>query len=546
MGQLVRSGAKLDLQDEQGSTPLLLAAMKSLPYLSTDLLQHGANPEARNEVGDTPLLAASKYADWNTVKVFLDYKAKLEVRDKNGSTPLLAARNKRIAKLLVDSGADRKATDSAGNDILLSAASKGNYSTAEYWLQNGANVEKENTAGDTAFRIAVKNNSSSIVMLLAAYGAKLDISGMGLEVSPFMRKLMAVLEDKPFEEKLSQAQLAVESSEVVFQKPVAAVKVSETVNLLALDGGGIRGLVLCEMLIMIEKRRKELYPHGKPFLSNFHWLTGTSTGSLMALGHVYKGFTAEKGRAMYWSLKDRVFPSRGAWERAKHFIWSSDVLSDVLQDVLGEDTLNTKSIPRVVVPTTLANQNPPKLHLMCNYGDGRDGQLGPEQRKVWEAARASSAAPFYFPAFNDFFLDGGLLANNPAPDAMTEIHKNGWKFGCVISLGTGNFSVEILESMSTSVDLRYTETFLKNFKAAMRVLTQAIVPAATATEMNVQRAHAWCRGLGAAYFRFNPPLTEYIDLAETDENKLKDLLVTTQDYCRRNISRIDKLLETLY
>lgn len=41
---------------------------------------------------------------------------------------------------------------------------------------------------------------------------------------------------------------------------------------------------------------------------------------------------------------------------------------------------------------------------------------------MWRAARSSGAAPTYFRP-DGRFLDGGLLANNPTLDAMTEIHE---------------------------------------------------------------------------------------------------------------------------
>lgn len=44
------------------------------------------------------------------------------------------------------------------------------------------------------------------------------------------------------------------------------------------------------------------------------------------------------------------------------------------------------------------------------------------EQLVWRAARSSGAAPTYFRP-NGRFLDGGLLANNPTLDAMTEIHE---------------------------------------------------------------------------------------------------------------------------
>lgn len=40
---------------------------------------------------------------------------------------------------------------------------------------------------------------------------------------------------------------------------------------------------------------------------------------------------------------------------------------------------------------------------------------------VWQAARSSGAAPTFFKASMDRFLDGGLMSNNPTVDTITEI-----------------------------------------------------------------------------------------------------------------------------
>jgi len=46
--------------------------------------------------------------------------------------------------------------------------------------------------------------------------------------------------------------------------------------LLALDGGGIRGLILSEILITMEMLTQE------PIYNLFDWTTGTSTGSYLS------------------------------------------------------------------------------------------------------------------------------------------------------------------------------------------------------------------------------------------------------------------------
>ena len=52
-------------------------------------------------------------------------------------------------------------------------------------------------------------------------------------------------------------------------------------RVLCLDGGGIKGLILIDMLITIERIAK------KPIIELFDWIIGTSTGGILALAMVY-------------------------------------------------------------------------------------------------------------------------------------------------------------------------------------------------------------------------------------------------------------------
>ena len=61
---------------------------------------------------------------------------------------------------------------------------------------------------------------------------------------------------------------------------------------------------------------------------------------------------------------------------------------------------------------------------------------------MWKAARATSAAPVYFSHFGRY-IDGGIKANNPSVDGLTEIHRHfkgsRYHLACMVSLGCGTF-----------------------------------------------------------------------------------------------------------
>lgn len=91
--------------------------------------------------------------------------------------------------------------------------------------------------------------------------------------------------------------------------------------------------------------------------------------------------------------------------------------------------------PKLMVTALMADRKPVDLHIFRNYVQAseilgivtsttnrRVPPPAPEEQLIWRAARATGAAPSYFRAFGRF-LDGGLIANNPTLDAMTEIHE---------------------------------------------------------------------------------------------------------------------------
>lgn len=192
-------------------------------------------------------------------------------------------------------------------------------------------------------------------------------------------------------------------------------------RLLCLDGGGIRGLVLAQMLLEIENLAQT------PIIHLFDWIAGTSTGGILALG-LGCGKTMKQCMCLYLRMKDQAFVGSRPYP--------SDLLESVLKDQLGEFTVMSDiKHPKLMVTGVMADRKPVDLHLFRNYkcasdilniatpsNSRRQPPPPPEDQLVWQAARATGAAPSYFRAFGSF-LDGGLIANNPTLDAMTEIHE---------------------------------------------------------------------------------------------------------------------------
>ena len=354
------------------------------------------------------------------------------------------------------------------------------------------------------------------------------------------------------------------------------------VFLLCLDGGGIRGLVFIQVLIELDKRRKQLYPESESFLSYFNWMAGTSTGGIAALTLATQGRNPIKGRQMYFRLKDKALKGIPPFP--------NDQINKVLQDIFDAEKVmgNIKDV-NVAVMTTLAETKPPKLHIMRTYGGiSDDGQKGPYKRRIWEAARATSAAVPYFHPFGDF-IDGGFIANNPTVDALVDIQSHFRKqqqkvnVKAVISLGCGCTTPEpfvldkgkadrdsdmratnpkLLEKIekdqlhqmnrdrprveADSAKINKTRDFLRLLffhpintgKVIQLCISQTTQPSGEV----VKRGEAFAKALGAKYHRVSPELTENVDFIETDDEELIEMLYSTVLYMLEKHEKMDKVL----
>jgi len=164
---------------------------------------------------------------------------------------------------------------------------------------------------------------------------------------------------------------------------------------------------------------------------------------------------------------------------------------------------------------------------------------------MWEAVRASAAAPTYFEEIrlgNYLHQDGGVLCNNPASVAISEA-KTIWPdqpLQCVVSLGTGL-------TMSNRTD-KHLNDLIEHRKDGLDYLSWKgkflkILDSATDTEsvhntLNELIPHS-------IYFRFNPYLAEVVGLDEANPEKLTRVQAETRAYLERNWEKVEFACKTL-
>jgi hypothetical protein len=228
-------------------------------------------------------------------------------------------------------------------------------------------------------------------------------------------------------------------------------------RMLALDGGGIRGLLTLGILEKIEQMVAG--NSGRRLCDYFDYIAGTSTGAIIAAG-LARGMMTADMIDFYRSSGGQMFEHGRLIERVKYF-YTADPLKLKLQEVFGSDTNlephNLKCLLLVVTKNVTTDSPWPissNPEAKYNELNRKDCNL---KIPLWQLVRASTAAPVFFPPEilqwdpNDpsrtfVFVDGGVTPhNNPAfllyRMATEPAYRLNWKAGeknlLLISVGTG-------------------------------------------------------------------------------------------------------------
>jgi len=235
------------------------------------------------------------------------------------------------------------------------------------------------------------------------------------------------------------------------------IKAKGPKKILALDGGGIRGIMTVEILSGIETMLRKALGRGEEFMlaDYFDYVAGTSTGAIIATC-ISLGMPVAKIREFYINSGKEMFDKAFILKRFR-YKYEDDKLSDKLREVVGADTTFGSEKLKTLLLLVMRNATTDSPWPLSNNPFAKYNQ--PERPDcnlrlpLWQLVRASTAAPVYFPpeviqlGQHEFiFVDGGVTTyNNPAFIAFLmvamEPYNLNWPTGenemLLVSIGTG-------------------------------------------------------------------------------------------------------------
>ncbi len=150
---MIKYGSKVNVQNNDGTTPLIAAASKPSNVTNNKLLdvliQAEANVNATDKHGFTPLMAAAKSKNDYAVRALLDHGADINAASENGMTPLLysletsSAEETKDANLIADILLSRGAKLVSNNDqsVLNLAIRAGSVRVVEKYIKETGNLK---------------------------------------------------------------------------------------------------------------------------------------------------------------------------------------------------------------------------------------------------------------------------------------------------------------------------------------------------------------------------------------------------------------------
>ena len=299
-------------------------------------------------------------------------------------------------------------------------------------------------------------------------------------------------------------------------------------KVLAIDGGGIRGIIPALILVAIEQRTQ------RAISDVFDMLAGTSTGGIIALGLTKPGAGGRPDKSatdivgLYETQGMNIFPH--SLRQVLHVEalagskYPADGIESTLQRYFGDVRLKDALKPVIVPSYDVEKQTP------IFFKSERARENAAADFYMREVARATSAAPTYFPPEKintadplQYYalIDGGVIANNPAMCAYAEAIKMGHPEVLMVSLGTG----ELRHPIKYGDAARWGQ-----LEWAQPIIDIALQGSSETVDYQLQQVLS-VDGASQAYFRFQLELTQdATNMDDASDANIKHLMDLASDY----------------
>ena len=314
-------------------------------------------------------------------------------------------------------------------------------------------------------------------------------------------------------------------------------------KILAIDGGGMRGVIPATVLMEIERKT------GKAIAELFDVIAGTSTGGILAAGLAKPGagrpqYSAGDLRELYFAEGTTIFPQapfpQSAWNASTRPFaekYPAAGVESVLRKYFGDSRLKD-ACTNLLIPGYEIQLRRPWF-----FRSSRARADAAFDFALWEVARATSAAPTYFPPAklartghpsNPWMLiDGGTFANNPAMCAYAEARQTDAESEILlVSLGTGRHAQPI----------HYHAGLLGWAGAILNIVFDGV---SRVTEYQMQELLPMVHGR-KQYYRFQTDLTVAGDAIDhTDPDSLRRIQEQAESLVRDRTADLAELCAAL-
>lgn len=288
-------------------------------------------------------------------------------------------------------------------------------------------------------------------------------------------------------------------------------------RILSLDGGGIRGMFLIDILRSLETAC------GRKITDLFDIVVGTSTGGLIAAG-LLAGRSLDSIEECYWKCSVSFEAAKPSiLTEVSRFMYGSiispDVIYGIIQDMVGDIRLDElPESPRLLMVATDASQSLPRPFLFRNRPVDKSNFQYVTTAFLADAVRCSTSAPTYYPNHTKIgartIVDGAIHSNNPVLFAIAEaaLVFPDSPIDIIVSIGSGLQEVTLLDTPPSG--------FIEWVTSILNMSTD------TETSHNLAAAI-----MGSKLIRINPPNVGRCYIWESDKEIIQSYKNIISSFC---------------